>query len=89
MSTVIIFDEMGNAPISFLYSEEDLTRFDGVYINTYTDDIKQNSLQDELAELLWDSETGGEMELYKSRLRFFPAHKVLGGATVIIAGFML
>jgi hypothetical protein len=63
MSTLMIFTDFEDLPHLFLF-DEDITRFDGIVINTYINPDKHTSeeterlqgLQDELNALMYDTE---------------------------------
>lgn len=84
MQTVIIYETFTD-PIQFIVAEGDLSRFDKFMINAYDND---QSLQDELCNLLYDSVTGQNTPLLDSAQDEFPYNAVLAGAKVIVAGFL-
>ena len=82
MKTVLIYDQLGESPISFLVLDGDYSRFNGVYVNAYDgDDI----LMQELCELVYPD--GNYMR--KGFVKDFPVDAVLvDNAKVVVCGFL-
>ena len=81
MKTVLIYDQCGEAPVSFLVLEGDYTHYDKVFINSTESDEK---LQDKLSRLMYDKD--GQLR-HKMRSKF-PHAAVRAGAKVIVCGFI-
>ena len=56
MKTVVIWNEIESLRYSVVGG--DWTRFEGVYINTTSSDQKLQKLQEELADLVYDPDSG-------------------------------
>lgn len=78
VQTVLIYDQCGEQPISFIVVEGDQRKFSGCYINT--DHPNAASLSD----FLYSKD--GEFKHKKSRK--FPRKAVKRGAYVIVCGFI-
>lgn len=79
MKTVLIYDQVNAAPISFIVIEGDYRHLDGIYINV----SDEEELVNELANLLY---TKDGVEKFTSS-SVFPHADVIGGAFVIVVGF--
>ena len=77
--TVLIFDQCGQAAIEFYAVEGDLTRLDGVFINS----VENVKLQKELNKLMYDNKGQRRMKARKK----FPIKAVKNGAAVVVCGF--
>ncbi len=88
MKTVVIWDQCGTEQIKFFVADGDLTRFNLLYINTYTEKTssgrKMEKLLNELNKLVYD-QAGNTLVKF---LDDFPADEVKTGAKVIVAGFL-
>ena len=82
--TVIIYETFIE-PLSFIVVDGDLSHLDKVFINNMYSSLE---LQDELSDLLYDSETGDSTPLLNSAVKDFPVEEVKNGAKVITAGFL-
>ena len=83
IKTLMIFDQCGQAPIKFYVLNGDYSHLDGIYVNHSQQDQK---LVEELANLLYDAETGEEL---LESLDHFPYGAVSREhAKVIVAGFL-
>lgn len=82
--TVIIYETFIE-PLSFIVADGDLSHLDKVFINNMYSSLE---LQDELSDLLYDSETGDSTPLLNSAVKDFPVEEVKNGAKVITAGFL-
>ncbi len=82
MKTVLIYDQVGNAPIHFYILEGSYPHLDGVYVNS----IKTpKELSDELCDILYNS-SGIELLVPEDE---FPLQAVKDGAIVITCGFLV
>jgi hypothetical protein len=72
MKTVVIWDMMGQEPIQYFVVTGDWSRFNHLYINTYTDKTPKGESGNMLQTLLSD----------------FPIEEVKDGAQVIVCGFL-
>lgn len=84
MKTVVIWDQCGQEAVQFFVVDEDVTRFNQLYINTYTKDKKQAKLLDELSAFTYDAEGN----FLHTLLDDFPVEAVKQGAAVIVCGFL-
>lgn len=92
MQTAMIWDSFGEQSLSFYLFEDDLSRFDGVFINlcapvggdTRTEE-EYDALQQELMSLMYE-EDGPQIQTPVSREEFVAAIKA--GAKLIVAGFV-
>lgn len=82
--TVIIYDQLMESPVSFIVMDGDLRKFDGIYINRYTENRAVNDMQEDLCRLLYNDD--GEATF--KAVRKFPSKAVASGAHVIVAGFL-
>lgn len=81
MKTVLIYEQFGVNPLSFLVLKGDHTYLDGVYINATDCDEK---LQEKLSKIIYDKDG---QERHKMRTKF-PTKAVREGAKVAICGFL-
>jgi hypothetical protein len=88
MKTVVIWDTCGAETIHFFILDGDLSRLNGLYINTYTEKTpegrKKEKLLNELSKLTYDKKGNFLQKL----LPAFPVDEVKAGALVIVAGFL-
>lgn len=78
MNTIIIWDECGQCPITFIVVEGDYSHLDRIYINACEVD------SDELYTLMYD-----EFEdLKQTRLDTFPIEAVTKDTKIIVCGFI-
>lgn len=95
MRTIVIWDECGEAPLSFFVVEEDWTRFNNIYGNCAymtpdgrKKDKRRNELGDELSRLVY----GNDGVFCPTKLESFPVDALLsaseGVTSVIVAGFL-
>lgn len=86
MNTIVIWDEVGEAPIQFFVLEGDFSRLDGIYINA----IKQKAaLQKELLNLVYPISLNASHITKIPMLKNFPYEYARENAfCVIICGFM-
>lgn len=88
MKTVVIWDMCGEAPIKYFIADGDLSRLNGLYINTYTEKTpegrKKEKLLMELSKLTYDKHG----TFLHALLDTFPIQAVKDGAQVIVAGFL-
>lgn len=82
MKTILIYDQCGERPIEFYILDGDYTHLDGIYVNHSNHD---ENLRDELANLLYDEQTGDSLLTPETN---FPTYEVKKGALVIVAGFL-
>lgn len=59
--TFVLYTQLDSLPEIYLV-DEDWTRFDGLVVNTVLDTEEQESLMEELCNLLWD-QTSGDWKL--------------------------
>lgn len=87
MKTVVIWDTMGQEPIRYFVVSGDWSKFNNLYINTYTDKTpegkRQARLLKDLTDLMYES---GNM--LHTLLSDFPVEEVKAGAQVIVCGFL-
>jgi hypothetical protein len=87
MKTVVIWDMVGEEPIKYFIVSNDWSRFNQLYINTYTDKTTEGkqlaSLLKDLQSLMYD-ESGNMLH---TLLSDFPVEEVKAGAQVIVCGF--
>lgn len=90
MKTVVIWDCL-EAEIRFFVADGDLSRFDGVYVNSCApsgmeevEAMQFEALTDDLHNVVYDTEGRYLVEM----LPKFPADEVRAGAIVITAGFL-
>ena len=84
--TVLIYAEIPEN-IRFLVVDGDKRHLEGVFINSYTEDVRQENLQDELSTLVHDEDGYLRKELMVEK---FPTDLVKEGETaVILCGFYL
>lgn len=83
--TVFIFDSCGERPICFYIKEGDYSHLNGVYVNTYTEDEKEQNKQDEV-NLLFYTEDGTEKDIPK--VDKFPVERIDGYTKVVVIGFL-
>lgn len=81
--TVVIWDTC-EAEIKFFIINEDLTRFDNIYINRAYDSEQENNLANELYEQFYNDEGYLRSDLVDK----FPVEAVKCGASVITCGFI-
>jgi hypothetical protein len=79
MKTVIIYDQK-TEPLAFIVAAGDLTKFDGVYINEYTNEEEKEALQDKLSSFLYDCNG----KLLQKLLVKFPTQEVIDGAVACL-----
>ena len=88
MKTIVIWDMCGQEPIKYFIADGDLSRLNGLYINTYTEKTpegrKKEKLLTELSKLTYDKEGN----FLQTLLSDFPVQAVKDGALVIVAGFL-
>lgn len=92
MRTIIIFDTLGQDPITFFVVEGDYAHLDGVYINTTRlvdldtgiDKVHQERC-DELCNLIYDE--NGRIRNEIVQFKSFPVGAVDDTTPVIVAGF--
>jgi hypothetical protein len=88
MKTVVIWDMMGQEPIQYFVVTGDWSRFNHLYINTYTDKTPKGrqleSLLKDLQSFMYD-ESGNMLQ---TLLSDFPIEEVKDGAQVIVCGFL-
>lgn len=88
MKTVVIWDMSGQEPIKYFILDGDFSKFNGLYINTYTEKTpegrKKEKLLTELSKLTYDKK-GNFLPVL---LDDFPVQAVKDGARVIVAGFL-
>ena len=79
MRTIAIFDQCGEAPLSFFVSEKNLAHLDKVYVK-HTE--FPQTLQDELTDILYDENGALKVSLTED----FPV--LTGDYNVIVCGFL-
>lgn len=84
MKTVVIWDTMGLEAMQFFVADGDVTRFNRLYVNSYTKDKTQKKLLDELLAFTYDAKGNFLHKL----LDDFPVEVVKQGAAVIVCGFL-
>ncbi len=90
--TAVIFSLIGDINNTFFVVDEDLTHFDGVYINQwftdYTDEemAQKDKLYDDLSEYFYDEDGSFKIPMVtKEGLE----KAICNGATLIMCGFIL
>lgn len=83
--TIMIWDQCGQEPLSFVILEGDYTHLDGVYINGDTGKDVDMILQEELSNLICD-ERGKSLQKHLTRFPLKTAR--LPFTKVIITGFL-
>lgn len=81
MKTIIIFNLVPEA-LNYLEVPEDLTQFDGIYINMYYEDHR-NEMSMKLDDIIYDNDTG----YYKQNVIVhdkFPTELVKSGEYVVV-----
>lgn len=82
--TVLIYN-MYDLGLKFYVVDGDWSRFEGVYINEFSNDKDRQNLQSEFCDLMYDRESG---EDHFTALDKFPVEAVREGASVVITGFL-
>ena len=85
MKTVIIYDQCGEAAISFLVVDCDCSHLDGCYMNSAECDEDD---AEELDKLIHEYGPDGEFIRSKPLMKSFPVAAVKKGAKVIVCGFI-
>lgn len=84
--TVIIWDQFGETPLSYVVVNGDQRHFDRVYVNEYTNVPEREVLIDKLFAFMYDEKTG---KMLHEQLIDFPHHEVARNhAYVITAGWI-
>lgn len=81
--TVLIWDQIGEAPLHFIVLDGDYRHLDGIYINSSGSEEDERK-QDELSDLIYDSD-GNHRQKWLDK---FPVDVVGDGVVVIVAGFL-
>lgn len=82
-NTIIIWDQCGENPITFFWTEGDYSKLAGTYINSGEDEDKEEALNVLLA---WDKGSG---EPTLETFEYFPHNKYKAGETaIIVCGFV-
>ncbi len=84
MKTVLIYDQLGQAPLGYLVLKGDHSYFDGVYLNSVPATKEAERLQEKLSKLMYDDK-GQERHILRSK---FPVKAVREGAKVVVCGFI-
>lgn len=80
MNTVIIYDQVGEAPICYYVVQGDYSRLNGVYGNNT---LSSEALQAELFKIVFNDDW-----TMRPSWDTFPVQAVKDGAKVIVCGFM-
>ncbi|KVR95822.1 hypothetical protein WK28_01905 [Burkholderia vietnamiensis] len=81
MQTVIIWDQCGCTPLSFVIIDRDVSYLDRLYINMVGNNREH---EEELSNIFYTEDGRHKVELLDS----FPIDAVKNGAKVIVAGFL-
>lgn len=84
MKTVLIYDSCGTDPLRFAVVEGDWSKYQGLYINTWTKDKKLQKLLEELYTKTWTEDGQCLLDLTEE----FPVDAVRSGANVVTIGFL-
>ncbi|MFA6199266.1 MAG: hypothetical protein WC679_02505 [Bacteroidales bacterium] len=90
--TAVIFSLIGDINNSFFVVDEDITKFDDVYINQWCDDyteeqqLEHEKLQDEFNDYFYDVD--GDFKIPQTNKRGLE-EAIHNGATLIMCGFIL
>jgi len=82
--TVLIFN-MYDMGLKFYVLDGDQSRFEGCYINEYSNDKDRQRLLADFCDFMYDRESGDD---HYEALDKFPVDAVKNGAIVVIAGFL-
>jgi hypothetical protein len=88
MKTVVIWDRMGQEPIQYFVVSGDWSKFNNLYINTYTDKTPEGKRQACLLKDLTDLVYNESGTMLQTLLSDFPIEEVKAGAKVIVCGFL-
>ncbi len=88
MRTVVIWDNCGQEPLQFFVVEGDWSKYDRLYINTYTEKTAEGKKLDRLLKELSGFMYGFEGNMLQSLSKEFPIDEVKAGARVVVCGFL-